>query len=335
LLAGEIKKMSGALLEAKNLKKYFPVKRNVIFSRKAKIFVKAVDGVSFSINSGETLSLVGDSGCGKTTICKLLLFLEELTAGQIIFHDKDISQPSKEDLKRYRSSVQAMFQDPYSSLNPRMKVGDFISEPIKINLRLNNKEAANRVHDILNRVKLDPACASLYPHEFSGGQRQRIALARAMTIDPSLLILDEPVSALDVSVRAQLMNLLMDIQRDKQFAYIIIAHDLATVRHMSNKMAVMYLGKIVEYGDSEAIFTKRLHPYSKMLFLAALPSRPGIRRERLNITGEIPSPINPPAGCRFNPRCSYCQDICTKLEPELINVDGNHKVACHRWREID
>lgn len=327
--------MSEVLLEVKHIKKHFPVSTSLSPLAKKRGYVKAVDGVSFAVNKGDTLGLVGESGCGKTTISKLLLFLETLTKGSIFFRGRDISRPSKADLKDYRRYVQAMFQDPYASLNPRMKVGDIIAEPIENNLLLSKAEAWEKAQTILNVVNLDPASAFLYPHEFSGGQRQRISLARAIAIDPILLILDEPVSALDVSVKAQLMNLLMDIQQRNRLATILIAHDLATVRHMSNKMVVMYLGKIVEYSDSESIFTRQLHPYTKVLFSAALPSRPGIQRERLNIIGEVPSPINTPEGCHFHPRCQYCRDVCIEVEPELGKAESKHQVACHRWREIN
>lgn len=325
--------MEERLLEAKDIKKHFSITKGLVLS-KVRGTVKAVDGVSFSVDKGDTLSLVGESGCGKTTTSKLILLLEKLTSGSILYRGKDISQLSGENLKQYRRSVQAMFQDPYSSLNPRMKVGDIIAEPIEINEELSKSEITERVGEILTEVQLDTTSARLYPHEFSGGQRQRIALARAMAIRPSLVILDEPVSALDVSIRAQLMNLLVDIRDRMGLTYIIIAHDLATVRHMSNKMAVMYLGKILEYGNSEAIFTQRLQPYTRVLFSAALPSRPGVQRERLTISGEVPSPINPPSGCRFHPRCPYCRDICREVEPQLENAENYHQVACHFWKEI-
>lgn len=325
--------MEEHLLEAKDIKKHFSITKGLVLSM-VRGTVKAVDGVSFSVDKGDTLSLVGESGCGKTTTSKLILLLEKLTSGSILYRGKDISQLSGENLKQYRRSVQAMFQDPYSSLNPRMKVGDIIAEPIEINEELSKSEITERVGEILTEVQLDTTSARLYPHEFSGGQRQRIALARAMAIRPSLVILDEPVSALDVSIRAQLMNLLVDIRDRMGLTYIIIAHDLATVRHMSNKMAVMYLGKILEYGNSEAIFTQRLQPYTRVLFSAALPSRPGVQRERLTISGEVPSPINPPSGCRFHPRCPYCRDICREVEPQLENAENYHQVACHFWKEI-
>jgi oligopeptide transport system ATP-binding protein len=325
--------MEEVILEAKDIKKHFPVTKGFLFS-KAHGTVKAVDGVSFSVNKGDTLSLVGESGCGKTTTSRLILLLERLTSGSILHRGEDISQFSGDSLKQYRHSVQAMFQDPYSSLNPRMRIGDIIAEPIEINEGLSKSEIKERVSEILTEVQLNPDSVRLYPHEFSGGQKQRIALARAMAINPSLVILDEPVSALDVSIRAQLMNLLVDIRDRMNLTYIIIAHDLATVRHMSNKMAVMYLGKILEYGDSEFIFAKRLQPYTRILFSAALPSRPGMQRERLAITGEVPSPINPPSGCRFHPRCTYCKDICREVEPQLENAETNHQVACHFWKEI-
>jgi oligopeptide/dipeptide ABC transporter ATP-binding protein len=325
--------MEEVILEAKDIKKHFPITKGFILSRE-KGTVKAVDGVSFSVNKGDTLSLIGESGCGKTTTCRLILLLERLTSGSILYRSKDISQLSGESLKQYRRSVQAMFQDPYSSLNPRMRVGDIIAEPIEINEKLSKSEIKEKVGKILTEVQLDPVSARLYPHEFSGGQRQRIALARAMAINPCLVILDEPVSALDVSVRAQQMNLLVDIRDRMNLTYIIIAHDLATIRHMSNKMAVMYLGKILEYGNSEAIFAKCLQPYTRILFSAALPSRPGVQRERLTITGEVPSPINPPSGCSFHPRCHYCRDICHAVEPQLEKAENDHQVACHFWKEI-
>ena len=324
--------MTETLLEVQDIKKYYPVSRGLI--RKTRAYVKAVDKISFTVNKGDVFSLIGESGCGKTTTSKLILRLEKLTGGSILYRGNDICQLSGEDLKEYHRSVQAMFQDPYGSLDPRMKIRDIIAEPIENNLRLQKTEIDERVNDILNEVKLNPESIRMYPHEFSGGQRQRIALARAIVIKPDLVILDEPVSALDVSVRAQLMNLLMDIQQETGLTYIIIAHDLATVRHMSNRMAIMYLGKIVEYGDSETIFKECLHPYTKMLFSAALPSRPGMQRERSKIIGEVPNPINPPTGCYFHPRCSFNKDICRELEAQMDTAGHDHYVACHLWDKI-
>ncbi len=325
--------MKRTLLEARRIKKYFPVKKGLIFS-KTIAHVKAVDDISFSVLEGDTFSLVGESGCGKTTTLKLILLLEDLTSGSILFRDKDILKFEKEDFKKFRSSVQAMFQDPYGSLNPRMKVEDIIGEPIVANLNLTKPECKERVAEILNEVGLNSASGELYPHEFSGGQRQRIALARAMAINPSLVLFDEPVSALDVSVRAQLMNLLMDIQEKMGITYLVIAHDLATVRHLSNRMAVMYLGKIVEYGDSESIYAGQLHPYTQALFSAALPSHPHDQREEITLPGEVPSPLNPPSGCYFHPRCLYCKDICRESSPRVEDAETDHQVACHFWKDI-
>jgi len=325
--------MSNILLEAKDVKKYFPVTKGLIISRVI-AQVKAVDGINFTVNQGDIFGIVGESGCGKTTTLKMILLLESITSGDILFDNKNIARFSRAEVKKYRSSVQAMFQDPYSSLNPTMKIGNFIAEPMEVNLRLTRQEIKERVVQTLAEVKLPATDAELYPHEFSGGQRQRIALARAIGIRPRLVILDEPVSALDVSVRAQLMNLLIDIQQKLGLTYIIIAHDLAVVRHMSNKMAVMYLGKIVEYGDTEKIYTRALHPYTKALLSAALPSTPDTAGEEIILPGEVPSPINPPSGCHFHPRCFNAKDICHEIEPQLEDAETAHSVACHLLKDI-
>ena len=320
-------------LEVRNVKKYFPVRKGLVIS-KTVANIKAVDDISFSVFKGDTFSIVGESGCGKTTVLRLILLLEEITEGSIHFQDKDISEFRGDALKRYRKSVQAMFQDPYGSLNSRMKIRDIISEPITANMDMQKEEVKERVAGILNNVGLSPASADLYPHEFSGGQRQRIAFARALAINPQMVLLDEPVSALDVSVRAQLMNLLMDIQEKMAITYLVIAHDLATVRHLSNRMAVMYLGRIVEYGESESIYSKQLHPYTRALFSAALPSHPDDRSEEIMLPGEVPSPLNPPPGCRFHPRCLHAKDICREIVPQLENAGSNHHVSCHLWKEL-
>jgi oligopeptide transport system ATP-binding protein len=326
--------MNNVILEARDVKKYFPVRKGLIFSR-GNTYVKAVDGINFTVNEGDIFGIVGESGCGKTTTLKMILLLEKATGGAFLFDNKDISRLNTAELKKYRSSVQAMFQDPYSSLNPSMKIRDFIAEPMQANLKLSKLEIRDRVRQMLAEVKLQPESAELFPHEFSGGQRQRIALARAIGISPRLVILDEPVSALDVSVRAQLMNLLMDIQRKLGLTYIIIAHDLAVVRHMSNRMVVMYLGKIVEYGDTEKIYTRRLHPYTRALISAALPSNPDTIQEEIILPGEVPSPINPPAGCHFHPRCGFAKDICRVEEPQLEPAETGHTVACHFWKDMN
>ena len=320
--------MSEILLEARDLTKYFPVTKGLIFSKQIGA-IKAVDGISFTINRGETFGLVGESGCGKTTTSRLILLLEEITSGTLLFEGTDISQLARTEFERYRASVQAVFQDPYSSLSPRMKVGKIIAEPIVINDDLNPKEIRERVASLLEVVGLRKDADVLYPHEFSGGQRQRIAIARALAPDPRLIILDEPVSALDVSIRAQIMNLLRDIQKKMHTTFLLIAHDLAVVKHMSNRIGVMYLGKLVEVAESEELHSYPVHPYTQALLSAALPSHPDIARKMIILPGEVPSPLNPPSGCRFHPRCFKTTAICSQQIPPLKEIGPNHLVACH------
>jgi oligopeptide transport system ATP-binding protein len=324
--------MSDTLLELRDLKKHFPVMKGVIFQKPIG-WVKAVDGVSYAIGTGETLGLVGESGCGKTTTSKLILMLEKPTSGSIIFRGRDIQALTKDELKTYRRGVQAVFQDPFSSLNPRIRVGDIIAEPVVVNEPLPKAQVRERVQELLRLVGLNPGASHLFPHEFSGGQRQRIAIARALALNPSLIVLDEPVSALDVSIRAQIMNLLQDLQRQFGLSYLLIAHDLAAVLHLSTNIAVMYLGKIVEFGSSNALRHKPLHPYTQALFSAALPSHPDEQREEMIISGEVPSPLNPPTGCRFHPRCPFAKPVCSEVEPVLRSATNGHQVACHLYND--
>jgi len=322
--------MDEILLEARGVKKYFPVTKGLILMKQVGA-IKAVDGISFTINKGETFGLVGESGCGKTTTSRLILLLEKITSGTILYDGKDITQLASAELKKYRSSVQAVFQDPYSSLSPRMRVGGIIAEPIVVNDALPKKAIKEKVAEMLQVVGLRRDGAELYPHEFSGGQRQRIAVARALALNPSLIILDEPVSALDVSIRAQIMNLLHDIQQDFGVTYLLIAHDLAVVKHMSNRIGVMYLGKLVEVAESEELHLHPLHPYTQALLSATLPSHPDIQREEIILPGEVPSPLNPPPGCRLHPRCFHAKPICSEEEPLLKEVSPDHLVACHLY----
>lgn len=324
--------MSEMLLELRDLTKHFPVTKGLIRQEVIGL-VKAVDGVSYALKAGETLGLVGESGCGKTTTLKMILLLEKPTSGSIIFRGQDIASLSGKGLQDYRGGVQAVFQDPYSSLNPRIRVGDIISEPLVVNQKVSKAAARERVQDLLALVGLRPASANLFPHEFSGGQRQRIAIARALSLQPSLIILDEPVSALDVSIRAQIMNLLQDLQQQFGLSYFLIAHDLAAVLHLSTTIVVMYLGKIVERGSSDALRVEQLHPYTQALFSAALPAHPDEQREEVIITGEIPSPLNPPMGCRFHPRCPFVMSVCSQVEPPLQEISPGHVVACHLFAE--
>jgi oligopeptide transport system ATP-binding protein len=324
--------MSETLLEICDLQKHFPVMKGVIFQKPVG-WVKAVDGISYSLGTGETLGLVGESGCGKTTTSKLILMLEKPTSGAIIFRGRDIQMLKGDELKTYRRGVQAVFQDPFSSLNPRIRVGDIIAEPVVVNEPTSKAVMQERVQELLRLVGLNPSASKLFPHEFSGGQRQRIAIARALSLNPSLIVLDEPVSALDVSIRAQIMNLLQDLQQRFGLSYLLIAHDLAAVLHLSTNIAVMYLGKIVEFGTSDELRHKPLHPYTQALFSAALPSHPDEEREEVIITGEVPSPLNPPAGCRFHPRCPFAKPVCSEVEPVLRAATNGHQVACHLYNE--
>ncbi len=320
--------MATPILEARNLTKHFPVKRGV-FAKTLGV-VRAVDGVNFSIDPGQTLGLVGESGCGKTTTAKLVLRLEEPTGGGLRFEGHDIGGLEGKDVRQYRRAVQAVFQDPFASLSPRMRVDAIIAEPLITHERLDAPEVAKRVSRLLDLVGLSERAAQLFPHEFSGGQRQRIAIARSLALSPRLIVLDEPVSALDVSIRAQILNLLRDLQAQLGVSYLFIAHDLAAVAHMSHTIAVMYLGQIVEIGDAATIATRPKHPYTQALFAAALPSHPSEPREDLVLTGEVPSPLNPPLACRFHPRCPYAMPHCSAEEPVLRATDGR-LVSCHLY----
>lgn len=324
--------MSEALLEIRNLTKYFPVTQGLIFQETIGV-VKAVDGVSYALGTGETLGLVGESGCGKSTTAKLMLMLERPTSGSILFQGREVHTLSGSELQTYRRGVQAVFQDPYSSLNPRMRIGRIIAEPLVVNTQMTKAAIRERLQELLDLVGLSQRTLDLFPHEFSGGQRQRIAIARALSLNPSMIILDEPVSALDVSIRAQIMNLLHDLQQQFGLSYLLIAHDLAAVLHLSTTIAVMYLGKIVELAPSEALRTEPLHPYTQALFSAALPAHPDEQRDEIILTGELPSPLRPPSGCRFHPRCPFVMPICSEVEPVLKLQTTGHEVACHLYSD--
>ena len=324
--------MADILLEGRDLTKHYPVTRG--FLQRTVGWVRAVDGISFTVERGKTLSLVGESGAGKTTTAKAVLLLERLTSGSILFEGKDIQQFSPSQLKtEYRPRVQAVQQNPWSSMNPRMRVRDIIAEPLAVNTKQSKKEIRSRVLELLDHVGMGADGADRYPHEFSGGQRQRIAVARALALNPSLVVLDEPVSALDVSIRAQIMNLLKDLQNQHNLSYLVIAHNLATVRYMSHSVAIMYLGQIVEYGEAEELFNQPFHPYTKALISASLLTLPEDEGEGIQpiiLSGEMPSPLNPPAGCRFHTRCAEAGEKCSKDVPEMRMI-GNHLVKCHHY----
>ena len=320
--------MAPPVLEVRGLKKHFPVRRG-LFARQTSA-VKAVDGVDFAIGPGETLGLIGESGCGKTTTSKLILLQEAPTEGSILFEGRDVAGLAGAELMAYRRAVQVVFQDPFSSLSPRMRVHDIIAEPLEIHTQLSRSAIRDRVAEVLELVGLSPDVAALFPHEFSGGQRQRVAIARALATQTRLIVLDEPVSALDVSVRAQIINQLEHLQRTLGVSYLFIGHDLATVAHISHRIAVMYLGKIVEWAEGDALSARPMHPYTKALFAAALPSHPDDPKQERTIAGEIPSALNLPSGCRFHPRCPSAMPICSTVEPTLQRRDGG-EVACHLY----
>jgi oligopeptide/dipeptide ABC transporter ATP-binding protein len=316
------------LLEVEGLTKHFAVRRGLL-GRSTQL-VRAVDAISFTVEAGRTLGLVGESGCGKTTTSRVILGLERPTSGAIRFDGRDVLAPDREGLRGYRRAVQAVFQDPYASLDPRMRVGTIVAEPLVINTSLDVAARRRRVAELLDLVGLPDRSATLFPHEFSGGQRQRIAIARALALEPRLVVLDEPVSALDVSIRAQILNLLHDLQKRLGVSYLFIAHDLAAVAHMSHTIAVMYLGRIVEWGEADLVALEPRHPYTKALFTAALPMDIDASREEVTLTGEVPSPLAPPSGCRFHTRCPFAMPHCATQEPAL-RPEGGRLVACHLY----
>jgi peptide/nickel transport system ATP-binding protein len=323
------------LLEVKHVKKYFPIRKGVLQREVA--HVHAVDDVSFLVRQGETLGLVGESGCGKSTLGRTLVRLLEPTAGEIIFEGVPIQHLGTRRLRPLRSEMQMVFQDPYASLNPRKRVGTIVSDPMRIHNLGSRAEQKQRVEEILKTVGLSPEHYNRFPHEFSGGQRQRIGIARALALRPKLIIADEPVSALDVSIQSQMLNLLEDLQNDFQLTYIFIAHDLGVVRHVSDRIAVMYLGKIVELSPAEELYTRPIMPYSEALLSAVPIPDPDLaeKRERIVLEGDVPSPINPPSGCRFHPRCRYATEVCREIEPPLVDYGNSHLAACHHPLNVD
>ncbi len=315
------------LLEVTDLRKYFPIRRGVL--SRVVGHVKAVDGVSFHVDHGETLGLVGESGCGKTTVGRSILRLIEPTSGEVRFRDCDLLELGGEALRQMRRHMQIIFQDPYSSLNPRMTVGAIVGEGLAIHGTVSAAERTERVKELLAQVGLLPHYINRYPHEFSGGQRQRIGLARALALNPSFIVCDEPVSALDVSIQAQIINLLVDLREKYNLAYLFVAHDLSVVEHISDRVAVMYLGRIVEEATSTDLYADPQHPYTKAL-LAAIPVRdPSQRKPRQLLEGDVPSPIHPPSGCRFHPRCPVKIDVCSSVDPEVTDQGNGHRVSCH------
>ena len=318
------------MVRLEGVKKHYPVTTGLVLQRRIGV-VRAVDGISFTIPPGKTYSLVGESGCGKTTTSRMVLLVEPTTEGNIFFEHKPMAEVSRQERKLFRASVQAVFQDPWSSLNPRMKVESIISEPLTTHHRLTKQEVRDRVGELLEVVGLNAYHGQRFPHEFSGGQRQRIAIARALSTQPKLIVLDEPVSALDVSIRAQILNLLKELQESHGLSYLLIAHNLATVRYMSHRVGVMYLGKIVEEGSPDELFTNPLHPYTKALISASLPADPRRQREEMVLIGEVPSPLNPPSGCTFHTRCPFVMERCRTEVPEYRETTPGHPVACHLY----
>ena len=315
------------VLEVKDLKKHFPVKKGLL--RHTVGHVYAVDGITFSINEGETLGLVGESGCGKTTAGRAVLRLIEPTSGSVRVEGKEITGLSKMEMRPYRREMQIVFQDPFSSLNPRMTAGDIVGEPLQVHGVTGRKDRSAQVAALFERVGLRPAQMANYPHQFSGGQRQRIGIARALALGPKLIVGDEPVSALDVSIQAQVINLLQDLQRERRLSYLFISHNLAVVEHISHRIAVMYLGRIVEYADTRSIFTRAQHPYTEALLSAVPVPDPAVKRKKRVLQGDVPSPVNPPAGCHFHTRCPYAEARCKVETPLLREIAPGHHVSCH------
>jgi len=320
--------LTEALLEVKELKKHFPIQGGVV--NRTVGYVYAVDGVTFDVRKGETLGLVGESGCGKTTVGRCVLRLLEPTKGEVLFENSDILRLKDEQMRRLRANMQIVFQDPYASLNPRWTIKDIVGEPLLVNKIARGEELRARVLELLKRVGLSEDHMSRFAHEFSGGQRQRIGIARALALNPKFIVLDEPTSSLDVSVQAQTLNIIRSLQHDLGLTYLFISHNLSVIKHMSDRIAVMYLGKIVELAPKQELFKRQLHPYTQALFQAIPIPDPEIQRKRVILKGDVPSPVNPPNGCRFHPRCPIAIEKCSTVEPELEESEPGHFAACHR-----
>jgi oligopeptide/dipeptide ABC transporter ATP-binding protein len=321
--------LNNSLISIKNLVKYFPIKKGVFRSTVG--WIKAVDKISFDIYSGETLGLVGESGCGKSTTALTILRLEEPTSGEVFFQGENITSVNKKQMRKYRKDLQIIFQDPYSSLDPRMKIKNIIAEGLAAHNLLDSRTRMQRVGELLERVGIPADYMGRFPHEFSGGQRQRIGIARALALNPKMIICDEAVSALDVSIRSQIINLFKELQSEFNLTYLFIAHDLSVIKYISDRVAVMYLGKIVEIAPKDIFFKNTLHPYAIALVSAVPVPNPDFKRKRILLPGDVPSPANPPKGCRFHPRCQKVMEICSRTEPELQEVDKDHYVACHLY----